>query len=188
LSEELSFPCLDLLRLLIIHPVVCQYYIEHADFVNNILTRFAQKTGVSKGGRIMATRLAANFFANPAGGIFMVGPQQVTLLIEAFVNVINAEDIQAKAAAAVLVYNMSLYLPRDDSDATTQAITSILYQLPHEEDQQTQYNLLAALGHMLYCNDDGVGLCVSLGFDVGKWLGSEVPRIVEIAKDVQMLL
>jgi len=118
----------------------------------------------------------------------MVSPQQVGTLIETFVNVINAEDIQAKAAAAVLIHNTSLYLPRDDSDATTQAITSILYQLPQEQDHQTQFNLLLALGHLLYCNQDGIGLCVSLEFDVGRWVAGGQERVVEIAKDVMLLL
>ena len=47
-----------------------------------------------------------------------------------------------------------------------------------------------ALGHLLYCNDDGIELVTILGlnFDLWKSQSIEIPKIGTVIKDLKVLL
>eukprot|EP01125_Pyxidicula_operculata_P007961 TRINITY_DN2683_c0_g1_i1.p1 TRINITY_DN2683_c0_g1~~TRINITY_DN2683_c0_g1_i1.p1 ORF type:complete len:372 (+),score=90.34 TRINITY_DN2683_c0_g1_i1:461-1576(+) len=205
------FPFLDLVRLMVLHNTEVARYLTNEGFQTfSLLLKKLTDQSSSKAARIMILRLAANILATDRDiGLNVVSNnEKFKIFLDGFVNGINVkDDNQTKAASAVLVYNISLYLPFSqitaDSDETTQCISSIVHHLPQESDRETQYTLLMALGHLLYGNDDGVSIVQVLGFDVGLWLSesssssssssnsntaSLPPKLVSVAKDIQNLL
>jgi len=187
-APEKAFPILDALRLLVAHPALCRAVVGAPEFIGDLLARFSD-SAMPKAARIMSIRLASNLFATHEGGQFSVAPGRLPPTLKLFFDAINASDVQLRAAAAVLVYNVSLYLPRTDSDEAAQFITSILHQLGQESDLESAYSLLMALAHMIYCNDSGVDLALALGVNLDKWAaGSSPAKVVQVVADLRTLL
>ena len=69
---------------------------------------------------IMTLRLAANVFAATAGQSLMV--QMKETIVEMILKGLRESEESVKIAAATLVFNFSLYLPKTDTDTQVQLI------------------------------------------------------------------
>jgi len=191
------FPVLDLFRLIMATSEIAVHYTtKNVNILKDVMTKYGSNTDqIPRAARLMTVRLVANCFGTPAAAKTLVSPDHVDSVNQFFMNSINSDDKQAKTAAAVLVYNLSLYLPRSDFEPTTQCIVAILHHLQEEQLEQTdpevQFTLLMALGHLLYTNDDGISIAQSLGLSLSRWTtgpNTSSPKLVGIAKDIQSLL
>jgi hypothetical protein len=99
----------------------------------------------------------ANTFSSPVGGKFLSSPESLPGIVHAVTLALEDNDKMIVAITTVcfssafsatsfwfhffqakiaLLYNLSLYAPRDDSDDAVQCLSFILHQLEKEKDPE----------------------------------------------------
>ena len=111
---------------------------------------------------------------------------------------LSSKERTLRLAAAKLVYNVSLVLSKDDSDAGLEAVEVLVSAIEAEEDPVLCLRLLLALGQLCFCNS-GSTLVLSAvhGFlpqtVIARFKDKEVPpktakTLLKVTTDLQMLM
>jgi hypothetical protein len=81
-------------------------------------------------------------------------------------------------SAAAILYNVSLYLPKEEGLEMVQISSGVQVRLVSEVDDETGFRLLLALGKLAYCNSSATQLfrTLNLNLDVKEWEGEETPQ------------
>jgi len=142
--------------------------------------------------QIMALRCISNLFATN-NFIKIIVEEMLPATLEAIVTTLaipktHKQYSHIRVASISLIFNLSLHIPKIDSDEFTQLLSSIVYQLQIEDDEENCYWLLLALGNLLFCDcSDSTLLVQSLGLDLTKWKPSS-QKFKNVIQDIEKLL
>eukprot|EP01126_Amoeba_proteus_P032963 TRINITY_DN3219_c0_g2_i12.p1 TRINITY_DN3219_c0_g2~~TRINITY_DN3219_c0_g2_i12.p1 ORF type:complete len:193 (+),score=35.08 TRINITY_DN3219_c0_g2_i12:1171-1749(+) len=185
------FPCLDLMRLLVLFEPAIHHYSSEKQLLKKILTTCTE-ANVCGPTKIIALRLFCNLFWCDVGASLLTSLHFLEPLVKLVTEILNHStggNFQEKirSATVTLLYNLSLYIPKKDSDELVQCLSCILYFIPRNTVATEVHLLLLSLGHLLYCNDAAVDLVSVLGFEVGKWESNSV-RLSAVVKEIRQML
>jgi hypothetical protein len=114
----------------------------------------------------------------------------------------DAEE-PVKVAAATLVFNFSLFLPKSDVDTQVQLIRFLLFSslvlrnsaLVHDLNEiyknppeSVAFTELMALGRLAYCNTEACDLAKTLDLNLEGFKNTQSPKVKEIASEISLLL
>eukprot|EP01127_Copromyxa_protea_P024522 TRINITY_DN9713_c0_g1_i2.p1 TRINITY_DN9713_c0_g1~~TRINITY_DN9713_c0_g1_i2.p1 ORF type:complete len:252 (-),score=44.77 TRINITY_DN9713_c0_g1_i2:13-768(-) len=192
LPDDKIFPCLDMIRLLMLHSTAVDHYANEKTLLQKAMN-LCLSENTSSPTRLMALRLLANAFSSPRGGFFLASAENLSNIVHVITGSVNENDkmfTNITTAKITLLYNLSLFVSRNDSDDVTQCISFILFQLEREKDVENGNSLFMALGHYLYCNDDGVELVSALGIELTRWEeeAKTTTKLQGVIDDVKKLL
>jgi len=112
--------------------------------------------------KMMALRVACNLFAHTSSQGYIVGATCKSAIVDAIVAGLLGTEANVRETAAALAYNLSIVLPKEDTDATVEVVSAVQHAVQTETSSECIFRLLAALGHFAYANDDIVALLQGL--------------------------
>ena len=86
--------------------------------------------------------------------------------IEAALDLINHDDATVRMSAAAILYNVSLYLPKEEGLEMVQISSGVQVRLVSQVDDETGFRLLLALGKLAYCNSSATQLFRTLNLNL----------------------
>jgi hypothetical protein len=192
MPENMSFPCLDIIRLLLLNDSISQKFMS-----SDMLARILKFTNPESNGpeQVMALRIVANLLEKK--DIHSALQQHAEPILDAAVSTISVakthkQYASIRIASITIMYNMALQLksPDDLEDKGTQIISSLLHHIPTEDDSENLYWMLMALSVLLFTNDDGVFLTNTLGLDLQrlKNVSKPTPKLLNVIQDVELML
>eukprot|EP00027_Filamoeba_sp_ATCC50430_P008729 CAMPEP_0168548118 /NCGR_PEP_ID=MMETSP0413-20121227/4393_1 /TAXON_ID=136452 /ORGANISM="Filamoeba nolandi, Strain NC-AS-23-1" /LENGTH=508 /DNA_ID=CAMNT_0008578405 /DNA_START=129 /DNA_END=1655 /DNA_ORIENTATION=- len=167
------FSCLYLFRLFILKRAALNFYVKEDSkgAIDKVLTFAAPEA--SKTVHTMALTALSNMFSFPVGSNFMVDKARVASIVaKATHSLLNSPEPAVKQIAAALLYNISLFLEKDGSEAVVHAVSGVLDFVekfvsvkstdPAEIDTLTR--ALTSLGNVLLDNKTACALVKDLDF------------------------
>jgi len=196
------FPVLGLFRLFVIsRGEVCEYY-ENKDnsFLARILSTVPKpenkednKEGAPVPAQIMALCTISNLFSRPSFANRLARDSSV---IQTALAAIRSPDKALRIVSAILLYNASLFLPKDDSDVVVESVSLLVEAIQNEKDPDTCIQLFMALGHLIYSNSATAMIVAALEFDPISFVSSapftdsknNLSKLKQVANDVALIL
>jgi len=192
MPDNLSFPCLDIIRLLLINENFSQKFMN-----SDMLARILKNTLPNSSGpeqvmtlRIMANLLEKNDIHNTLKNHAL--PILDAVLSSITITKAHKQYTSIRIASIATMYNMALQLKsaEDLEETGTQIISSLLHHTPTEDDPENLYWMLMTLSVLLFTNDDGILLTNALGLDLLKLKNTPkpTPKLLNVIQDIEMML
>ena len=186
--SDYIFPGLDVLRITIKHPLVCQKFCARTDFLEKQLGYLTSESPAPT--QIMAMRTFCNMFKQTAGEKVLIDNRD--RVITPSLNCRLTPNKNVQIALATLLLNYSVYLlDKLDEEAKSQCLLAVASVLENPQDAEAQFRLLVCLGTLMI-NDAGVtGLAQSLELEnlvLPLQTMTEPQKVADCAKLVLQLL
>jgi hypothetical protein len=192
MPDTISFPCLDIIRLLLLNENFSQQFMN-----SDMLVRILKNTTPDASGpeQVMTLRIIANLLEK--NDIHSTLKNHALPFLDAAVSSISTSKTHKqyasiRIASIAIMYNIALQLksPEDLEDTGTQIISSLLHHIPTEEDSENLYWMLMALSVLIFTNDDGVFLTNTLGIDLQKLKNTTkpTPKLLNVIQDIELML
>jgi len=187
------FVVLDIFRLLMLHPIANEYYVQGRDItLENVLKTYfkpQQPMAIPSAVQLMMLRLITNIFATPLGIRYMIEKKEnLSLTVEAILQGLHTEDPKKRLAGSSLAFNCSLFIPKREEDSVAQCLTTLIESLQTEKDEETEFTSLMAIGKLIYGCNFAVQLVKAMEFNVQKYKESETEKIQLVAKEIEILI
>jgi len=192
IPENLSFPCLDIIRLLLLNENFSQKFMN-----SDMLGRILKNTLPNSSGpeQVMTLRIIANLLEKNDIHQTLKNHSLPILdgaLSSIYVTKAHKQYTSIRIASIAIMYNLSLQLksPEDLEDMGTQIISSLLHHITTEDDAENLYWMLMALSVLLFTNNDGILLTNALGLDLQKLknTGKTTPKLLNVIQDIEVML
>lgn len=195
------FGVLGLLRLFILRPEGNEYYgskdISSFDPVIKIVPdtqdiedgENKESTPAPIAVQVMALRTMLNTFASSSIAS-KIGrePKVVNMAMSA----LRSKNQKIRLMGASLLYNCSLYMPKDDSDSVVESVSLLAELIPEETDFESCYRCLLALSQLVYTNTSAALIVseLSLHSSIGKNINTDKTKekLNAVYKDIQKIL
>ncbi|KAK3090943.1 hypothetical protein FSP39_015921 [Pinctada imbricata] len=149
---EYIFPGLDVLRITIRNPKVCQKFCNVEDFLERQLGYLTNDTPAPA--QMLTLRTFCNMFKQPSGEKILVANRDRVITPSLNCRLTQNKNIQI--ALCTLLLNYSVYLQNKvDEEAKSQCLLAIASVLENPLDSEAQFRLLVSLGTLM-SSDDGV--------------------------------
>lgn len=159
---------MDFARLLVFNTALAQMLFQQAFFLQAVQDMLKSWTKLSMPSQLMVLRLYCNIFngqyskADPAAAYFVQSDERLSLVIDCVANAFTGID-GLRQTASSLAANLSLYLPKSNSDQEAQLISTIAQYLPTEQNDEVMHRMLLCLYRLLQNNTaGGVDLMIAL--------------------------
>jgi len=182
------FPCLYVLRMLILRKIPNEHYSTQkttlVEIFRNHLNGSTPKTAL-----VMTLTLATNMFSFPSGIQFMTEHASLIINEENGLKALKSKDSAICSTAAALMYNYSLYLPKELDEITVDCVLTLLNVLRLSSDEETVFRMLYALGNLMKKGNLTAIQLIASEFDIlcaeKQLLQSSNKTIVELTKEIQ---
>lgn len=189
-------PALDLMRLLLLYPGVAAHYAGTASshctiIVKRCLTKSAVSDDIPKGVKLRAVFMVINMFAHACAVEKLMRPGAAAETIDAALDLINSPDATMRMSAAAVLFNVSLYLPKEEGLEMVQLSSGISHRLESQVDDETGFRLLLALGKLAFCNSSATQLFKTLNLNLECPQGEDTPAAKNrraVAAELKVLL
>jgi hypothetical protein len=192
IPDNLSFPCLDIIRLLLLNEKFSQQFMD-----SDMLACILKNTTPDASGpeQVMTLRIMANLLEK--NDIHSTLKNHASPVLDAVLSSItitkaHKQYASIRIASIATMYNIALQLktPDDLEDTGTQIISSLLHHIPTEDDSENLYWMLMTLSVLLFTNDDGVFLTNTLGINLQKLKNTSkpTPKLLNVIQDVEAML
>jgi hypothetical protein len=123
--------------------------------------------------QLMIMRLCCNM-ANEKSFKYLLTEKNFVPVVDMITESFSNEKETMRITGASLAANLSLYAPKENGDAETQLICSLVEFIPQEKNEDVVFKMLLALFRLLKSNFQAIELVKDLGFDVNS-LACEKP-------------
>lgn len=188
------FPVYGLLRIFVLYDSAKQYYENKGiDYIKQLINRHcSDNVKLPMAGKVMLLCFIANLFNSHKLSHMLSLDDEIRQLLQT--ELTTSTDQAVQVMCATVLYNISLTLPHDDSDAVIESLSFLSHNVNDIKDKQTLYRVLLSIGHIMYGNVSAVLLLQSLEFDVDSFKqrvtdNTEIDdKINIIADDIKTLL
>lgn len=113
--------------------------------------------------QVMALCTIANLFGSPS---IASNLGKESKIIDMALSALRSEKERVRLMGATLLYNCSIYMPKDDSDSVVESVALLAELIPGEKNLEICYRSLFALGQLMYQNSTSANIVSELSLDI----------------------
>lgn len=187
-----TFPVIDLLRMIVLHPDGASMLLKHVHDKNDILMEMIQKATTSpalQANILTSIRVVVNLFRNSSFHNWL--QSHCSEILDAFSSCISSSNKNVQLSYSTLLLNYTVLLvEKKDQEGQSQLLSASLGIAEEGNlDVDSKFRVLVAIGSLML---DGLVKKIALDFDVGNVAtaakASKEPRIAEVGSDIELLI
>eukprot|EP00164_Ancoracysta_twista_P000170 GFYU01000245.1.p1 GENE.GFYU01000245.1~~GFYU01000245.1.p1 ORF type:complete len:517 (-),score=85.41 GFYU01000245.1:140-1690(-) len=139
----------------------------------------------------VAIMALGNLFARSGNAAWFATSKHVSTIVDKTIGFLQPDtNVVLRQSVASLYYNIAIAIPKQGemSDWVVQLVCGLFTALDTESVPEAAKRMCAALGHVLFCNDNACELATNLGFSLSVGARISDPEIQSLATEVTSLL